>query len=64
MARRKIDMFIRSCPIITEEYKQQLIEEYSDEKKLDDVVAKWIYEKIQEDLERWYHEAFDKWVPW
>lgn len=64
MARRKIDRFIDSCPIITEEYKQQLKEEYSDEKRLDDVVAVWIYEKIKEDVDRWYGEAADKWVPY
>lgn len=64
MARRKIDKFILSCPIITEEYKKELIKEYSDEKRLDDVVAVWIYEKIREDLQNWYNEAADKWVPY
>ena len=62
MARRKIDKFIESCPYLTEEYKKELIEGYSDEKKLDDVVAGWIYEKIREDLQEWYSKAFNEWV--
>lgn len=63
MARRKIDYFIKSCPYLTDEYKKELIEGYSDEKRLDDVVADWIYETIREDLQNWYNKACDEWVP-
>lgn len=62
MARRKIDKFIESCPYLTDEYKKELIERFSDEKKLDDVVADWIYDTIREDLENWHNKAFDEWI--
>lgn len=62
MARRKIDRFIESCPYLTEEYKKELIEEYSDEKKLDDVVAIWIKRSIDDVIASWWQKEYDNYV--
>lgn len=62
MARRKIDRFIESCPYLTEETKKKLSELYSDETKLDDIVAIWIKRSIDDMIASWWQKEYDNYV--
>lgn len=63
MARRKVVRYIDSCPLITEEYKKELIKEYDNGERFDDITAEWIYERILKDVGKWYDKAADEFVP-